>query len=124
MKTTSWHYKLVKIFNPTIHYEDIDFCTYWQKIVIALVIVLSISFGALASTSALIYFIINNIRDFLVGIGVVLSVGAIFIAALLVIAGASSSKDYILNKTIVGIKYKSWKEQYCPNIKFVQPDKK
>lgn len=133
----SWHFKLQDAMG-TIPQIRRDFCSYWRGTILSLFLVALIVIMFLSSLSLCFvigdgifgkYFsdnIVGNILSFLSGIAFMASI-IIFVVLIATMPTYISKKisDKVREETgkeepsIFVVKYKSWKEKYCPMVEFV-----
>lgn len=124
----SWHFKLQDA-TGTIPQIRRDFCSYWRGTILSLFIVAIIVFTILFSLS--LCFVIGDgifgeyFSDDIVGRILSLLSGVAFTASIMIfVVFISSMPTYRAEEgkkdpSIFVVKYKSWKEKYCPTVEFV-----
>lgn len=120
----SWHYKMIADDDwkrwPAVH-EAKDFCTYWRRVIGYLLIfgVLSgLRVGGLCAIIGWIgYGLLFQTKPFLIGFGFLLAMFALAYSVVLLFVGFNKIKEkFNSEESIIGTKYRSWKERYCPKI--------
>lgn len=122
---SSWHYRIARLFNSEYHIRYMNFCQYWRHLIFGSIIITVLSAGALFLISMFLYGLYWMIADpssevamLMYILFFILFIGfSIFmiIVAIEKLFGRGYLK--VSENNIIKVKYRSWKEKYCPMIR-------
>jgi hypothetical protein len=116
----SWHWKPVGFWKSmfSLHHKPENFCQYWRWFVFGSAAILILSSVATFFLAALAYATyLYPLDAFYVVLSVVGAIGVV-ILFLYVLVGVDRYKRRRkdVEPGIIGMKYRSWKEKFCPSV--------